>query len=99
MQIFGLDPVIAALVISAVGIIYSVGLGYAKSDASFNGKKMITSVLIAIPGSIILVASGIRSAESTDDLMTLILVVGWILQISGTDSTIKGIASVIKKVR
>lgn len=96
MEVFGLDPIVAALLIAAIGTIYSVGLGYAKSQGNFDAKKMITSVLIAIPGSIILVATGIRSAETTDELMTLILLIGWILQISGTDTTIKSISAVIK---
>ncbi len=97
MEIFGLDPVTAALVIASVGIIYSIGLGWAKSTGGLNGKKLIISVLIAIPGSLILVATGIRASTSPDDLTTLILIVGWILQISGTDFTLKGIASVIKR--
>ena len=97
MDIFGLDPVVAALVIASIGVLYSVGLGIVKSTSGVDGKKIITSVLIAIPGSIILVATGIRSAESTDDLMTIILIVGWILQISGTDTTVKSLAAAIKR--
>lgn len=97
MQIFGLEPVVAALIIAAVGVAYSIGIGYAKSTDGMNGKKLITSILIAIPGSIILVATGIENSTATADLTVLVLIVGWILQISGTDSTIKGIASVLKR--
>ena len=97
MQIFGLEPVIAAFLISAIGVTYSIGLGYAKSIDGFNGKKLITSILIAIPGSLILVATGIENSQVTSELIMLILIVGWILQISGTDNTIKSIATLIKK--
>jgi len=99
MQIFGLDPLIAAVLIAVIGVAYSIALGYVTGKGGFNGKKLATSILISIPGSLILVATGIRAAETTDDLMTLILVIGWILQISGTDFTVKKIGSVINAKR
>jgi len=97
MQIFGLEPVVAALIIAAVGVTYSIGLGIVKSPDKPDVKKIITSVLIAIPGSLILVATGIGNSVATSDLTVLVLIVGWILQISGTDSTIKSIAGAIKR--
>jgi len=97
MQVFGLEPVMAAIVIASIGVTYSVGLGIVKSTEAVNVKKIITSVLIAIPGSIILVATGIESSTATTDLTYLILIVGWVLQISGTDTTIKSIAGAIQR--
>lgn len=96
MQIFGLDPVIATLLIAVVGVAYSIGLGYATSKDGFNGKKLVTSILISIPASIILVATGVKSAEFVDELTTLVLVIGWILQIAGTDFTVKKIGKSIQ---
>jgi len=96
MQIFGLDPVFAAIIIAIVGVAYSIGLGYATSTGGFSGKKLVTSILISIPGSLILVATGIKSATFTDDLTTLVLIVGWIMSISGTDFTVKAIAKLRK---
>jgi len=96
MQIFGLDPIIAAIIIAIIGVAYSIGLGYATSAGSFNGKKLITSILISIPSSLILVATGIKSADFTDDLTTLVLIIGWIMSISGTDFTVKAIAKLRK---
>ena len=96
MQIFGVEPVAAALIIAAVGILYSVGLGYAKNVGAFDYRKLILSILIAGPGSIIFVATGILNSNAPDDLTTLILVIGWILTIGGTDSAVKGIATLVK---
>lgn len=99
MQIFGLDPAVGALLIAGIGVLYSVGLGYAKNSEAFNGRKLVTSILIAVPGAIILVATGIRNSTPGDDLDILLLIVGWVMQISGTDNTVKGIASLIGKSR
>jgi hypothetical protein len=97
MEIFGLDPILGSVIIAVMGIAWAIFIGYAKAEGNFDFKKLATSVAIGFPGALILVATGINAAGDVEGLTLLVLIVGWIMQISGTDSTVKGIASIARR--
>ena len=47
MEIFGLEPFVAAIGITAVGVALSVLLGWLKGTQAFNIKQVVASALIA----------------------------------------------------
>jgi len=46
MDVFGLEPIHATIVIAVIGVLLQVGLGYAQSTNPFDGRKLLTSAII-----------------------------------------------------
>ena len=100
MEIFGLDPIVAAIIITAIGVALSVGLGWLKNDQSFNIRQAVASGLIAFVVSIQLVIAELTVLPS--DLPELALggiFAGLVAQIAGIDSLAKSAAQAVQKAR
>jgi len=100
MQIFGLEPILAAIMITIAGVSLSVLLGWLKNTAPFNIKQVVASALIAFIVSIQLVIAELTVLP--DDIMELALgaiLFGLIAQVSGIDSLAKSAAQAVSKAR
>jgi len=100
MQVFGLDPFVAAICITAVGVALSVLLGWLKGTRPFNVKQVVASALIAFVVSIQLVIAELTVLP--DDLAGLALgsiIFALIAQVSGIDSLAKSAAQAVSKAR
>ena len=98
MDVFGLEPIQATIIVTVIGVILQVGLGYKKSDNPFDAGKLLTSAIIAVIMSITVVATAIQAIpEDFGDLQTFIVLVGIIASIAGIDQLVKNTGSVIQK--
>lgn len=100
MQIFGLEPIVAAMLITAIGVALSVLLGWLKNDKSFNIRQAVASALIAFIVSIQLVIAELTVLPN--DLPELALggiFMGLVAQIAGVDSLAKSMAQAVSKAR
>ena len=100
MQIFGLDPIVAAILITVAGVALSVLLGWLKGNTPFNTKQVVASALIAFVISIQLVIAELTVLP--DDLAGLAIgaiLFGLIAQVSGVDSLTKSAAQAVSKAR
>lgn len=100
MQVFGLDPFVAAIIITAVGVSTSVLLGWLKGTGPFNVRQVVASALIAFIVSIQLVIAELTVLP--DDLAGLALgsiIFALIAQVSGIDSLAKSAAQAVSKAR
>ncbi|MDH3764582.1 MAG: hypothetical protein OER82_02075 [Nitrosopumilus sp.] len=68
MDIFGLEPILAAVIITLVGAGLQFALGYLKSDDSFDVKRAISTALTTTVVGIVAVATtlGALSEEAAD---------------------------------
>lgn len=100
MQVFGLEPIVAAILITAIGVFLSVLLGWLKSEKSFNIRQAVASALIAF-----IVSIQLTIAELTvlpDDIPELAIgaiFAGLVAQIAGIDSLAKSAAQAVAKAR
>jgi len=100
MQVFGLEPIVAAILITAIGVFLSVLLGWLKNDKSFNIRQAVASALIAF-----IVSIQLAIAELTvlpDDIPELAIgaiFFGLIAQVAGIDSLAKSAAKAVAKAR
>ena len=100
MQVFGLEPIIASIIITAVGVTLSVLLGWLKGVNPINVKQVVASALIAFIISIQLVIAELTVLP--DDLPELAIgsiLFGLIAQVSGIDSLAKSAAQAVAKAR
>lgn len=100
MQVFGLEPIVAAILITVIGVSLSVLLGWLKNDKAFNIRQAVASALIAF-----IVSIQLAIAELTvlpDDLPELAagaIFFGLIAQVAGVDSLAKSGAKAVAKAR
>lgn len=100
MQVFGLEPIVAALLITAIGVILSVLLGWLKGSDSFNIKQAVSSALIAFIISVQLVIAELTVLpEDIPELAIGAILFGLIAQVSGIDSLTKSAAQAVAKAR
>ncbi len=98
MEIFGLDPYIAAIVIAVIGVTLTNVIGWLKNDKTFQPRKVAASVLIAVPTAIIVVGTQLQAIGNVEPGLTaLIVVIGLIAQVAGFDTLIKNTKALIKK--
>lgn len=99
MEILGLSPYIAAIVIAAIGVAATNLVGYLKSDGAFKPKKTVASVLIAVPVAILLVATelSVITIEAGNELAQLIIFIGLVAQVAGFDTFVKNAKAIVKK--
>ncbi len=100
MQIFGLDPLIAAILITVAGVSLSVLLGWLKGSEPINPKQITASALIAFVFSIQLVIAEITILpEDLEQLALGTIMFGLLAQVSGIDSLAKSAAKAVLKVK
>jgi ABC-type glycerol-3-phosphate transport system permease component len=99
MDVFGLEPIQAAIIVIVIEVILQVGLGYKKSDYPFDADKLLTSVIIAVIMSITVVATAIQGIpEDFGDLQTFIVLVGIVGSIAGVDQLVKNTGGAITSI-
>ena len=100
MEIFGLDPILAAILITIAGVSLSVILGWLKSNDSFNVKQVVASAIIAFVVSAQLVIAQISIIpDGTESLALGALLMGMIAVVAGIDSLAKSGMSAALKAR
>lgn len=100
MQVFGLEPIILAILITAAGTSLSVILGWLKSDSSFNVKQVVASALIAFVVSAQLVIAQLELLPpETSDLALGAILFGLIAQVAGIDSLAKSAVKAAVKTK
>lgn len=100
MEIFGLDPILAAGIITIIGVSLSVILGWLKNDSGFNKKQVVSSAIIALIISSQLVIAQISIIpKDTESLALGALVMGMIAVVAGIDSLAKSGMSAALKAR
>ncbi len=100
MQIFGFEPIVAAIIITGVGVALSVLLGWLKGTNGFNIRQAVASALIAFIVSIQLVIAEISVLpEDIPEIAVGAIIFGLIAQVSGIDSLAKSAAQAVSKAR
>ena len=100
MEIFGLEPFVAALCITAVGVALSVLLGWLKGTQAFNVKQVVASALIAFIVSMQLVIAQLTLLPADLEGLALgSIIFALIAQVSGIDSLAKSAAQAVSKAR
>lgn len=90
MQIFGLDPIILAILITGSGVGVSVLLGWLKGTNPFNIKQAVASALIAFIVSAQLVIAQLQLVPDEQTSLVLgALLFGLVAQVAGIDSLAK----------
>lgn len=100
MQVFGLEPIIAAILITIAGVSISVLLGWLKGKDPINIKQIVASALIAFIISIQLVIAELTVIpDDISELAIGAILFGLIAQVGGIDSMAKSAAQAIAKAR
>ena len=99
MQVFGLEPIVMAILITIAGIALTVLLGWLKSDKPFVVKQVVASALIAFIVSVQIVITQLTVLP--DELTSLALggiLLGLVAQVSGIDMLTKNaVKAAVKK--
>ena len=99
-EIFGLQPIVAAIFITIAGVTLSVLLGWLKNTDPFNIRQVVASALIAFIVSIQLVIAELTVIPGdTEQLALGAILFGMIAQVSGVDSLAKSAAKAVAKAR
>ena len=102
MQVFGLEPLVAAIIITAIGVTLSVTLGWLKGPAGtgFKPRQVVASALIAFIVSIQLVIAELTVLpDEIPELAVGAILFGLIAQVAGVDSLAKSGAQAVAKAR
>jgi len=100
MQVFGLEPIIAAILITIAGVSVSVLLGWLKGNNPINVRQVVASALIAFIISIQLVIAELTILpEEVEGLVLGAILFGLIAQVGGIDSMAKSMAQAVAKAR
>jgi len=98
MQIFGLEPLMAAVVITVIGISLQNVLGWLKSTDAVNPRLIASSALIAFVVSLQLVIPVIENIpEDIEDITKFQILVVVIASIAGIDALGKNTGKAILK--
>lgn len=100
MDILGLEPVMAGILITAVGIALSVLLGWLKSTEVFNVRQTVASVIIGfvISAQVVITQLGLIPIEITSTELGVLLF-ALIAQVAGIDSLAKSAAKAVARAR
>ena len=100
MQVFGLDPFVASIFITIIGVTASVVLGWLKGSDPFNPRQVAASAIIAFVVSYQIVAATVQQIpDGADNLTAGIIVMGLIAGVSGIDSLAKSATQAATKAR
>lgn len=98
MQVFGLDPIVAAILITAIGVTIQNVLGWLKNKESFDPRMITSSAMIAFIISLQMVIPVIENIpDDIDQLAKFQILIVAIASIAGIDALGKnGIKAVLK---
>ena len=96
MDVFGLEPVQATILITVIGVALQIGLGFLQSGNPFDVRKLLTTAIIAIVLSFTVVSTVIESIPAeASELTVFITLVGVIGTIAGIDALVKNTSGAI----
>lgn len=101
MQIFGLDPIQAALVITAIGVALQVTLGILKQPKGtpVEVRQIATSVIISAVVTLTAVTTTLQAMpENVDGLALLLVLIQMIGSVAGIDTLVKNGVKAASKV-
>ena len=98
MNVFGLEPLVAAFLFTIIGVAGSVLLGWLKGTGAFNVRQAVASSIIAFVLSFQLVAATIQALpDGIDDLALGMIIMAMIGTVAGIDSLTKsGVKAALK---
>jgi len=101
MDVFGLEPIQATIIVTMIGVGLQVGLGYLKSGNAFDGRQLLTSAIIAIVVSFTIVGAAVQSIpEGADDMTVFLILIGVVAAIAGIDQLVKNTGgAIVTKLR
>jgi len=92
MQIFGLEPVMAAIVITVIGLTLQNTLGWLKSTSKIQPRLVVASALIAFVVSVQLVIPVIENIpDDIEDMAKFQIIIAAIAAIAGIDAMGKNV--------
>ena len=92
MQIFGLEPVMAAILITVIGITLQNTLGWLKSTSKIQPRLLMASALIAFVVSVQLVIPIIENIpDDIEDMAKFQIIIAAIAAIAGIDAMGKNV--------
>lgn len=92
MQIFGLEPVVAAIVITVIGLTLQNTLGWLKSTTKIQPRLIVASALIAFVVSVQLVIPVIENIpDDIEDMAKFQIIIAAIAAIAGIDAMGKNV--------
>lgn len=98
MNILGLEPVVATIVITAIGIGIQVGLGVLQSNSAFDPRKLVASAIISVFTAFAIVEPVVSAIpDNADQLAQFSLFVGTIAAVAGIDTLVKNTGGAILK--
>jgi len=99
MNVFGLEPVTGAILITILGVSGSVLLGWLKGVTPINPRQIVSSAIIAFVISYQLVGATLNAIPSgIDSIAYSMIIIGLIGQVAGIDSLTKSaVKAAIKK--
>jgi hypothetical protein len=98
MDILGLEPIMAAIVITVIGVGIQVGLGVLQSSNPFDVRKLVSSAIISVFTSFAIVVPILTALPSDIDSLTQFSVlIGTIAAIAGIDQLVKNTGGAILK--
>ena len=98
MDIFGLEPVLAAVIVTLTGAGLQFALGYRKSDEAFDVKRAISTALTTTVVGIVAVATTLGAlSEEAADTEVLIAVATVIAAVAGFDTLKNNIIKAAKR--
>ena len=96
MNVLGLEPILATVIITVIGVGIQVGLGVLQSNTPFDPKKLVSSAIISVFTAFAIVAPIITAIpEGTDQLAQFSIFVGTIAAIAGIDQLVKNVGGAI----
>ena len=98
MDILGLEPIMAAIVITVIGVGVQVGLGVLQSTEPFNARKLVASAIISVFAAFAIVIPILTALpDDIDQLTQFSVFVGTIASIAGIDQVVKNTGNAILK--
>ncbi len=96
MEIFGLSPVLATIMIVSVGVTLQNILGWLKESESFDVKRSAGSAIIAFVVGITVIGPQIEALHDSmlTDISELIIAAGLIASVAGFDTLTKNVLKI-----
>ena len=101
MEIFGLSPVLATIIIVTVGLMLQNLLGWLKSKESYDIKNTLASTIIAFVVGITIIGPQIEVIQNQmlSELSQLTIFASLVASIAGFDTLTKNVLKVANKKR
>jgi len=101
MDVFGLEPIQATIIVTMIGVGLQVRLGYLKSGNAFDGRQLLTSAIIALVVSFTVIGAAVQSVpERANDMTVFLILIGVVEAIAGIDQFVKNTGgAIVTKLR